>query len=282
MAVLSLLLSVVGFAEQQPAKPDVANRATVIDDFKADMKRYVMRLDDQPEAELKLREEPLFHWSNPARLGEDGAVFVWLSDGRPQVIGSVFTYRFGAIIRRKHEYHSLAAGPLTATYDGRRVWAPRRPGINLAGVPDAMPVPATARGRLSQMKALARRFSAKIEDYSGKKEELRLLPQPLLRYESDDNSIDGALFSFSLGTDPEVILILEARLASDPPAWQYALARYHFVDLRASYQGQEVWHAQAMPKDITNLQIGAAKYQDSVYSTYRTTATPIPSRNATE
>lgn len=276
--VLSLLTLVIGFADPQPATKIGTNAANAIEDFKADAKRYVMRLDAQPDAELTLREEPLFHWSNPARLGEDGAVFVWLLQGRPQVIGSVFTYRFGDIIRRKHEYHSLASAPLTATYGGQRVWAPRQPGIILKPVLDAPPVAETARGRLSQMKALSRRFSAKIEDYSGKKEELRLLPQPLLRYESDDKTIDGALFSFSLGTDPEVILMLETNVGSNRPEWQYALARYHFVDLWAAYQGSEIWHAPAMPKDITNLQIGATKYQDSTYATYRTTATSANGR----
>jgi hypothetical protein len=273
--VWSLFLTAVCLGEQPLEEPGAATPSTAIEDFTADAKQYVMRLDARPDARFELREEPLFHWSNPARLGEDGAVFVWMLQGRPQVIGSVFTYRSGDVIRRKHEYHSLASGPLTATYGGQRVWAPRQAGVYFESMTDAPPVPATARGRLSQLKALSRRFSAKIEDYAGKKEELRLLPQPLLRYESDDQTVDGALFSFSQGTDPEVILILEARLDGDAPTWQFAFARYHFVDLRVAYQGREVWHVDAMPKDITNLQIGAAKYQDSVYATYRTTVTPV-------
>jgi hypothetical protein len=155
------------------------------------------------------------------------------------------------------------------------VWAPRAAGVTFKPLDDAPPVPPTARGRLSQMKTLARNFSATLERTTGEKDELRLLPQPLLRYEPNDKKVDGALFSFSLGTDPEAILILEANLEGGAPAWQYAFARYHFIGLRASYQGREVWRAEAMPEDVSMLDIGTAKYQSSVYTTYHTATTPI-------
>lgn len=271
----SLVLVVAAVLSQQIDAPTSQKAATeAIEDFKADAKDYVVRLDARPKEPFALREEPLLHWGNPARTGEDGAVFVWLLDGRPQVIGSVFTYRLPNVIRRKHEYHSLAAGPLTAAYHGQQVWAPRTAGIAWQPLTDAPPAQATSRGRLSQMKTLARRFSATLERRTGEKDELRLLPQPLLRYEADDKKVDGALFSFSLGTDPEAILLLEANL-DGKPAWQYAFARYHFLDLRASYDGREVWHVDAMPEDISNLDIGTSKYQDRVYTTYHTTTTPI-------
>lgn len=276
LAVLSTI--VLG---QQPAAPVAAPKPSApatgaIEDFKADAKQYVMRLDARPDGLFTLREEPLLHWGNPARTGEDGAVFVWMLDGRPQVIGSVFTYRLPNVIRRKHEYHSLAGGPLTATYLGRQVWAPRTPGITWQPLPDAPPVPPTARGRLSQMKSLARGFSATLERTSGEKDELRLLSQPLLRYESGDKKVDGALFSFSIGTDPEVILLLESQL-DGKAAWQCAFARFHFLDLRASYQGRELWHVEAMPREVSMLEIGTREYQDSVYATYHTSTTPIDS-----
>jgi hypothetical protein len=280
MSVSSVIFLAAAVVGQQLNEPAAATRPSteavgVIEDFTADANQYVMRLDARPDAKFTLYAKPLLHWGNPARTGEDGAVFVWTLNGRPQVIGSVFTYRLPNVIRRKHEYHSLASGPLTAIYGGQRVWAPRTAGVTWQAVPDAPPVPPTARARLSQMKSLARNFSATLERRTGEKDELRLMPQPLLHYESDGKKVDGALFSFSLGTDPEVILVLEARLDEQPPAWQYALARYHFLDLRASYQGREVWHVEAMPQDISSLEIGTTKYQDSVYTTYHTAATPV-------
>jgi hypothetical protein len=129
------------------------------------------------------------------------------------------------------------------------------------------------------MKVLARDFSARMEDLNGQKSDLRLISQPLIRYEPKDKTVvvDGALFSFSLGTDPEAILVLEARVpkgAKDRPAWQYAFARFHYISLTAAYKNHEVWHVEPLP-DIQGLDIGSPKYQDSVYATYHTKTTPI-------
>jgi hypothetical protein len=259
------------------AKPKSGESSKAIDDFKVDAAEYVIRLASRPKDKLVLREEPLLHWGNPARTGEDGAVFVWMLDGRPEVIGSVFTYRLPKAIHRKHEYHTLAAGPLAAEYRGERVWAPTSAGVAFQPVPDAPDPAETPRLRLSQMKNLARDFSATLVDLEARRADLRLVPQPLIRYEPKDKQIlDGALFSFALGTDPEVLLLLEARSSTpkDRPVWQFAFARYHYVDLKAFHKGREVWRAEPLP-DITTLEIGSPKYQDNVYATYHVKVTPI-------
>ena len=260
-------------------KPAAGGSAKALEDFKTDATDYVIRLASRPKEKLRLHDESLFHWGNPARNGEDGAIFVWTLDGRPEVIASVFTYRFKDTIRRKHEYHSLAFGPLTAEYQGQRVWAPTSAGVNFQPVPDAPEPAANLRLRLTQMKALARDFSARMVDAEGQKSDLRLIAQPLMRYEPKSKEvIDGALFSFSLGTDPEVLLLLEARTGQGRTAkdavWQYAFARFHYVSLTAFYKNQEVWHVEPLP-DITGLEIGSPKYQDSVYATYHTKTTKI-------
>jgi hypothetical protein len=113
-------------------------------------------------------------------------------------------------------------------------------------------------------------------DEEGKQSDLRLIAQPLLRYQPKNQStIDGALFSFSLGTDPEVILILEARNEKDALSWQYACARYHYIDLKSYYKDKEVWHAAELPHEISLLEIGSPNFQDSVYTTFHTKTTPV-------
>jgi hypothetical protein len=257
-------------------KTTVAESSKAIEDFRADARQYDIRLASRPKEKLALRDEPLLHWGNPARTGEDGAVFAWMLDGRPEVIASVFTYRLTNVIRRKHEYHSLAAGPLTANYQGKRVWAPTTAGVTFQQLPGA-PEPAdTPRQRLSQMKGLAREFSARILEKDGQQADLRLVAQPLIRYEPKNQAaIDGAIFSFALGTDPEVLLLIEARTEKGQTAWQFACARYHYVDLRTFHKDKEVWHAAAFPDEISSLDIGSPKFQDSVYTTYHTITTPI-------
>jgi len=286
MHAIGYLLFVTGiaFGQQDTTKspqaktnpPQAAESTNTIDDFKADAAECIFRLASRPKDKLTLHDEPLLHWGNPARTGEDGAVFVWMLDGRPEVIGSIFTYRLPKAIRRKHEFHSLASGPLTAEYRGQRVWAPKTAGVTFQQIPGAAEPAESPRQRLTQMKALSREFSARMQDEEGKQSALRLISKPLMRYEPKNSSvIDGALFSFSLGTDPEVILVLEARTEKGTTAWYYACARYHYIDLKVSHRDKEVWHAPELPREITNLDIGTPQFQDSVYTTYHTLTTPI-------
>src|SRR5262249_28266409 len=63
---------------------------------------------------------------------------------------------------------------------------PRTPATRLAATPGAPPPAVSAPQRLTQMRALAREFSATTRDQNEAEWELRLLPQPLYRYESTD------------------------------------------------------------------------------------------------
>jgi hypothetical protein len=72
--------------------------------------------------------------------------------------------------------------------------------------------------------------------------ELRLLLTPVSRYgASGTKLLDGALFAFVLGTDPEVFLFLEARPSKEGPEWHYALAPMTIFPVKGSYQGKAVW-----------------------------------------
>lgn len=72
--------------------------------------------------------------------------------------------------------------------------------------------------------------------------ELRLLPTPIARYEdSRANLLDGALYAFVLGTDPEVFLFLEARSGKEGVEWQYALAPMTVFAVKGLYRGKAVW-----------------------------------------
>ncbi|MAG94065.1 MAG: hypothetical protein CMJ48_09980 [Planctomycetaceae bacterium] len=58
--------------------------------------------------------------------------------------------------------------------------------------------------------------------------QLRRLSQPIYRYESDNaNLLDGAMFAFVQGTDPEVFLLLEARSKGNNHQWEFALVLCH-------------------------------------------------------
>jgi hypothetical protein len=246
-------------AQQEP-KP--------IERFQHDAAAYDMRLQSEPNVPLKLIEKPLLHWGNPARTGEDGAVFIWESHGRPQVIGSIFTYKIQEV-RTKHEFQSLAFEPLVAKFHAQVTWTPQQAGVQFRPIPDA-PAPAeNGRQRTVQLKALAREFSARMTDLKeGTTDELRLMPNPLYRYEAPSPPVvDGAIFAFAVGTDPEVLLLIEARTHDKGPRWEYAFARSHYVYLRGYLRGEEVWHVEADPAQAL-LKIGDTAHQGKPYTSY--------------
>src|SRR5271156_2607058 len=97
--------------------------------------------------------------------------------------------------------------PLVASLGARPLWHPAGPGIRSEPIPGAPRPAATAAERLRQMRALAREFKASVDLEKGGTE-LRLLSQPLFRYESKS---DGALFAFVMATDPEALLVIDER-----------------------------------------------------------------------
>jgi hypothetical protein len=119
-----------------------------------------------------------------------------------------------------------------------------RPGLELATVTGAAATAASDGLRLGQMKDIARRFSA--SEYAGPvrgRLQLRLMPRPLHRYAaSAPGPRDGALFGFAYGTNPDVLLAIEAHEAEAGPGWWYGLARLGGGDFTVNLDGREVWN----------------------------------------
>lgn len=185
-------------------------------------------------------DDPVLRWSQPVRIGEDGLLYLWVSQGRPTAAVAIFSFK-GADSARSivHECSSLAATGLSVKWNGKIVWHPEAPAIAFQPMPDA-PAPAnTAPARLRQMQAMARGFSAKTVR-GGRGWDLRLLPKPLYRYEPREAKLlDGALFALAQGTDPEMFLLLEAQ--ADPARWNYAIARFSDLELHVRHNDREVF-----------------------------------------
>jgi len=230
-------------AKEASAKTGGAAQRLEVDEFKQSAARYRIATDTGRPKDVVLTQEPVLHWTNPVRGTVAGAVFVWVADGRPEVVGSIYRYQEDGTMVEENEFQSLATSGLTASRDGQPVWVPRTPGIRMAPIPGAPKPAAAAAERLRQMRSLAREFHAFFnapEDQS----ELRLLPKPLFRYETKRPDLpDGALFAFVLTTDPEVLLMIEARPVGGAPVWHYGLARMSMVNLRAAHKDHEVWKA---------------------------------------
>jgi hypothetical protein len=186
---------------------------------------------------LVMQDEPALRWPNPTRETRDGATFIWTLDGRPAAIACIWKQRFHSFA-----FQSLSDGPITAEHSGATIWRAENSGVSFlpfAGAPEPAESPAK---RLIQMKELARRFHCRVASAESKKEELRLLPKPLYRYApTSEDLLDGALFAYVQGTDPEVILSLEARRTDSRAAWNYAFTRRSMMALEADLDQESVW-----------------------------------------
>ncbi len=197
------------------------------------------RADGTP---LKLTEKPVMRWANDDDWSGD--VFVWSDGELPAVIGCVLSGPFDPLRYVYHEFHLLADKPIAPAdvQDGRR-WEPAT-GLERKPLPSA-PAPAdSASGRLVQMRKIARSFTAQME--ADGRWELRLLPQPLLRYGKEQGDVlDGALFCYvwTKGTDPELVLLLECRRDGGKPTWHYAPVLFTNRALWLKHEDREVWHA---------------------------------------
>jgi hypothetical protein len=207
---------------------------------------------DKRGGRLTLEPKVLLQWSNPVVGSIHGSVFIWTAKGRPEVVASIYKWYGPKNFHLGVEFHSLAAGPVVAEREGGVVWSPTEPGLAYAPLPGA-PAPAESPAqRLRQLRALAKEFTASEVDREGVTRELRLLTQPIHRYESTDPAVlDGGLFAFVEGTDPEIFLLLEARRRDDGRyGWDYALARMNSVALRVAHRGREVWSRSELPWDV--------------------------------
>ncbi len=260
-----LLLLAPFLVGQSPAPKDNSaleqaardKRARLLAIYTRDAVGYTIYRDSHRQEKVELQREPVYFWTNPVRDGggQDGVVFVWTCRGRAEVLGCFFSFPATGPRKLFHEFHSLSMSVLDVSRPGSHTWTPEAAGIELTPIAGAAPPARVAAQRLAQMRALTRDFSATTQDDKKKTWELRLLPRPLYRYESTDpNVVDGALFSFvtSAGTDPEALLILEARKpGSDRDAvWHFAIARFTDLNLWVRHKGAIVFTAPLIPYDL--------------------------------
>jgi hypothetical protein len=237
-------------AADDPAQERTDASAAAVAEFQRDAENYRITLAAAPPVALLLAPQPLLRWGNPARNGEDGVLYAWLRDGRPEVVGSVFTLlaRQTGQLRRKHTFHSLSDSPLSAEFNSTLIWSPKRPGVTFAPVAGADAPGESAPRRLAQMRELARQVSMEMVDLRGQRFQLRLMAQPLIRYQPTAGPVvDGAIFAFAEGTDPEALLLVEARRSEGRLRWECGFARQHFVELTARRGDEQVWRVAADP-----------------------------------
>ena len=176
---------------------------------------------------------------------------------RPQAVIAIFPFtgRGGEEFVWYSDVVSLAAGPLRVSgVDGNPAlrWSPANSGEELRAFPDTPPPAEKPDDRLAELHTLARRLEARQNSPAGEKPyDLALWPKLLHRYRDEKAGIlDGGLFIFVHDTNPEVIVLIEARgkpgqAETKEAQWRYALHRHTAAPLYVELDGKEVWGSPA-------------------------------------
>jgi hypothetical protein len=187
-------------------------------------------------------DEPVFRYNEAARGFLDGTIWTFGDRGRPLAMLKAEIHEKGVV----YGLVSLAPETIAASGINGWRWSSTQIGLKLEPIPRAPAPAATDRERLLQMKALARRFSAVEDDGpTHGKFTLRLLPTPIHHYtDPASDHLDGAIFGFATGTNPDLLLVIESTRASEisSPSWSYGFARIGGADLSGRLDGEITWH----------------------------------------
>lgn len=255
LTVMSLLvlssLSCVGALGQTPETSlgDVVHR--VADN---EVSRYEISLAGK-DVVLERIPRSLLRWSNATRNSAFGDTYIWTHDGCARAIISIFG--IGAPKNLfSAECQSLAEGALTMRRNDVVKWSPTKPGIEFKPVKGVRAPASAAPSRLVQMNAIARRFRAEFAPHTapGEFTQLRLLSKPLFRYDSTNSEVvDGAVYGFVDATDPEMLLVVEARRDGEDVSWFFAPARSRHDHLRLYLNGAIVWDVPRLAPPWENI-----------------------------
>ena len=209
-------------------------------------KFQVQSLRNEKKVVGKLGEKPLLKYNDSTRQLKESTLWLWTEQDVPCGLMAIEYYPDlpkGA--PWLYEFVSLSDSKVTVTRGSDWNWNAKQAGLQRRPIPKA-PAPATRPAqRLTQAKQLFLRFSAHESSPVDGRIELRPFANPLHRY-SDEAAglIDGTIFAFVNGTNPEVLLVLEAvRGGQDQPAqWRYSLAQMTGGEVAADLDAQEVWN----------------------------------------
>jgi hypothetical protein len=201
-----------------------------------------------PLVEAPLKEDPVLRYSDATRQQESEATLWVFGDKRPEAMLAVEFYPAngrgpaGKGAAWLYEIVSLSESRIHAERGAELNWTADKPGLAAKPVPDAPAAADRPAGRLTQIKQIHRRFVASEQAVIEGRVELRPLTTPLYRYaDAEAGVIDGAIVSFANGTNPEVLLTLEAVKSGDGARWQYSLAQMTGGEVIVQLDGKEVW-----------------------------------------
>jgi len=188
----------------------------------------------------KLIETPLLRWINPQEKVVDGVLVAFTTGGRPEVLAQLALYSEKNVMQ---EFQTTARQQVEMSRGGRVLWHPE--GELTFQKLESVPAPGTSPAiRLAQLRSIAEGFQV-FDDFGWSekvRQPLRLLRQPIYRYQdAREQVIDGALFTFVLGTDPEANVFIEACQSGQGSYWRYAFRPMTIYQIQAYRNEELLW-----------------------------------------
>jgi len=252
LAILTLAVGTFHSVAAEGPPAEAAKKTDEAEKIRAVIDKVLERhaVFPSPESKEPLQVIPALRWSNNTRGTLNALTVLYVSKGRPYAVACLFPYDRGMI----HDFQSLAREPdkIVARRGGEIVWRPQSAGVEYARIPDAPALKGNRPERLLQMKVLAERFESTMLGWkidTNDQEKLRRLPRPIYRYDPDSGPVvDGAVFAFVQGTDPESLLLIELVQEESKQHWVYAFARRTAGKLEGRLDGKVVWTAPLNPQ----------------------------------
>lgn len=184
---------------------------------------------------------PLLRFSDPVRNVSDATLWRIGEKGRPPAIMVTEVYQGRHI---QFEFIAVDRHPKSVAVDDW-AWEPKETEFKWIEIPGNAEVSQEQRIRRRRLTFLTRSFDASETMLDGQVILLRLMPQPILRYDDPERGIaEGAVYCFSHGTNPEILMLVEAQAEPDVPneyRWMAGFARMGAADLNVEYAGADFW-----------------------------------------
>ena len=196
----------------------------------------------------ELVKTPVFRYSDDERAIPDATLWIWTSNARPVALQKVEGNNHGGGQMWTICFASLSEELIKTKWPSGHEFSASEPGVKFLAIPDAETPSDNPRTRSSQIKNLKDRFTARLgisgEDAGGS--EARIIPKPIFEYMDPQTKMPlGALFAMSAtGTNPDVLLLIEARESQGKLRWEYGHARMTSASVRVRLDDVEVWLAK--------------------------------------
>jgi hypothetical protein len=238
--------------ETQKDKSDKGTEPDVGEEYKRDAAKLMSTIEmefyiDEQWTKVKQIEKPLLYYGDPTRDNDRGSLWGWGDKGRPVALLELWQG-----VNNRATWHlcvcNTSGRKVRATRGGDTWWSENDSEVELKDVPDAAAPSTDATKRQLQLNQLAKKFSGyEFWDPNNSRYELRRLEKPVRTYkDEDDGIVEGALYILANGTNPEILVFLEAR--TDPKdkkktSWQFAAGRSALAELHVDFDGKEVYQS---------------------------------------